>query len=139
MGWIAFAAHVVLLGMAALVNQMMVVFILIVATMLLSWQVGAEKNGACIGSKLVIKKESKSRFESHKDVCIRLGLTTDEEGLFVSWGLMPGRKYEEWWSDYNAKKRAHGSGLLWGYRVPGANRNKFTKHKHSISSFRSVP
>jgi hypothetical protein len=82
----------------------MVVLVLVVATMLLSGQIGAEKGGSCIGSRLAITAEKKSEYMSHKDVCIRLRLTREQEDLFISWGLMPALTYKEWWDDYDRIK-----------------------------------
>jgi hypothetical protein len=104
LGWSVYAAHVVLLGMTALASQVMVVFVLVVASMLLSGQIGAEKGGSCIGSRLAITAEKRSERMSHKDVCIRLRLTREQEELFISWGLMPASTYKEWWDDYDRIK-----------------------------------
>jgi hypothetical protein len=87
-----------------LASQVMVVLVLVVATMLLSGQIGAEKGGSCIGSRLAITAEKKSEYMSHKDVCIRLRLTREQEDLFISWGLMPALTYKEWWDDYDRIK-----------------------------------
>jgi energy-converting hydrogenase Eha subunit A len=86
-GWIGFATHVVSLGMAALVNQIISVTLLIAGTILVAKGVGEDDSE--IGSSLIMRQIDSIQGDFRAVAYARLGLSPTEEESMLAWNLFP--------------------------------------------------
>lgn len=96
-GWLLFATLVVSLGMATLVCQIMIVCILLISTVFVGYQIGAQRYriGRFMG---LVRNDSGDQFRAA--TYARLNLTPVEEQCMVNWHLFPQRSNESWWQKY---------------------------------------
>jgi hypothetical protein len=100
-GWIAFGCHVITLGMATLVIQIISVTLLLVASVLVARRIGDDEDS--IGSWLKIRREF--REGSRAAAYGRLNLTGKEEDSMIAWGIMPHRSNFFWWTNFEECKK----------------------------------
>ena len=113
LGWLGFGCHVVSLGMASLVSQLLSLFLLLAATVLVVYAVGDEE--AYIGSQLLLERKDSLEKDFRAATYARLNLSESEEASMVAWNLFPHKSNEKWWDryrDYQDKKEA-GALLDW--------------------------
>ncbi|KAK5173559.1 uncharacterized protein LTR77_002240 [Saxophila tyrrhenica] len=102
-GWIGFFCHIVALGMASLVNQMISVFVLIVSTWSAIYAIGTDHS--VVAGKLRIERhDGDTDMESRSRVYRRLDLTAEEVESLLGWSLMPPRLKQDWWRRYYGLK-----------------------------------
>jgi hypothetical protein len=102
-GWIAFTAHVISIGMSGLVTQLLTVFLIVVPTVLTVFKFGCDES--LIGSRLKAKIGTAGKgSEKRMDTYINLCLSEAEEKSMLEWSLMPHKDNESWWQVYNEKK-----------------------------------
>ena len=102
-GWIAFTAHVISIGMSGLATQLVTIFLIIVPTVLTIFKVGCDES--LIGSRLKARIETnKQGSEKRMDTYINLCLSETEEKSMLEWSLMPHKDNTSWWQLYNSKK-----------------------------------
>lgn len=99
-GWIAFGIHVVSLGMAAFLNQLLAVALLLVSTVLVTLRIGDDEYQ--IGSRLQIRRYDCVGPAFRAAALARLQLSTTQEDTMLAWGLFPQRSNEQWWRKYRA-------------------------------------
>ena len=98
-GWMAFACHLVILGMTALVNQLITVFILVSATLLASWRIGVDE--IHLASHLNITRfDHPEAKDTRTSAYLRLNLSATEEENCLAWSLLPQKTNQEWWRTY---------------------------------------
>lgn len=98
-GWVAFGCHIITLGMTSLFNQIITVFVLIVATLLTSERIGADNRH--IGSHLAINQfDHPDPYDSRTSAYVRLNLSYTEERKLLAWNLVPHESNQEWWRKY---------------------------------------
>lgn len=102
-GWLAFGAHIISLGMASLVCQLVTVALLVVPTLLVAWQIGVDASQ--VGQKLELT-HSDTGVPFRAAAYARLGLTPSEEQSMIVWNLFPHLSNEGWWSKYRKAKEA---------------------------------
>ena len=103
LGWISFGVHVITLGMACLVNQMITVSILIISTIVTAWRLSADKFG--VGSRLrFARRDHPDVGDSRSGAYIRLRLSYTEEQSMLGWNLLPQRSNESWWRRFRARQ-----------------------------------
>ena len=106
-GWVGFAVHVVSLGMAILVNQLITVALLLTATILIANRVGCDK--LHISSQIQAERFDETRGrESRSRTYLRMDLSRREEDAMLAWGLFPQRSNENWWARYRGGKAETG-------------------------------
>ncbi|KAI9860214.1 MAG: hypothetical protein M1813_006324 [Trichoglossum hirsutum] len=97
-GWIAFGAHIVSLGMTTLFCQIMSICLLFVSTVLAVRQIGTDRYR--IGQQMrLLREDSKERFR--EAAYARLLLTPEEENSMVQWHVFPQKSNKSWWDMYN--------------------------------------
>ena len=96
-GWLCFGVHIISLGMASLVCQLVTVAILVGPTLLVAWQIGVDVKH--IGRKLELT-HSDSGVPFRAAAYARLSLTPKEEDSMLLWNLFPHRSNQVWWSKY---------------------------------------
>ncbi|KAI2617251.1 hypothetical protein GGS26DRAFT_577266 [Hypomontagnella submonticulosa] len=97
-GWGAFGAHAISLGMTALFNQILCVVTLLVCTYLTATHVGDERGA--IGKKLWLEVDMGDTKWSRAPVYARLNMSNIEEDCMVRWSIMPQRTNTWWWNRY---------------------------------------
>jgi hypothetical protein len=104
-GWIAFTAHVISIGMSGVATQLVTVFLIVVPTVLTIFKFGCDES--LIGSRLKAKIETIGQgSDKRMDTYISLHLSEKEEKSMLEWSLMPHTDNETWWEEYNSKKLA---------------------------------
>lgn len=98
-GWVAFGAHVISLGMTVLFNQILSVCILLAATVLVVQQVGDRQDR--VGSYLSFNISVAGGNEFRAAAFARLRLSENEENSMIQWNLFPHRSNEHWWMKYH--------------------------------------
>jgi hypothetical protein len=102
LGWLGFACHVVSLGMAALVNQLITVAIIITATVLVANRVCCDEPH--IGSEIEVQRFDETLGNDKRSrTYLRIDLSQSEEDAMLAWGLFPQRSNEGWWNRYWAR------------------------------------
>lgn len=101
-GWIAFSIHVLSLGMAAFLNQLLAVALLLVSTVLVTLCIGDDE--CQIGSRLQIRRYDYVRPAFRAAALARLQLSTTQEDTMLARGLFPQRSNEQWWRKYRVVK-----------------------------------
>ncbi|KFA72445.1 hypothetical protein S40288_10289 [Stachybotrys chartarum IBT 40288] len=104
LGWTAFGAHAITLGMASLFTQILTVALLLVSTYLTAMHVGARSDA--VGSRLWLSVDVGDPAWSRRFSYARLRMTKSEEDSMVLWGLMPHRSNTWWWSRYRDTEAA---------------------------------
>jgi hypothetical protein len=101
LGWIAFGIHVVSLGMACLITQLVVVALLTSSTIVACRQIGSDREyvGGCMRIK---RADSPVPFRAA--AYARLELTPAQEHSMVLWNLFPHRSNKSWWNKYRSAK-----------------------------------
>jgi hypothetical protein len=97
-GWVAFGANVISLGMTVLFNQILSVCILLAATVLVVQQVGDRQDR--VGSYLSFNISVAEGNEFRAAAFARLRLSENEENSMIQWNLFPHRSNEHWWMKY---------------------------------------
>lgn len=97
-GWIFFATHIVSLGMTALFNQMLCVFVLAASSVITVLQIGDCRN--LIGTQLDFDIHTGDPAETRTPVYARLNLKEHEEQSMIQWNMFPHRTNERWWTRY---------------------------------------
>ncbi|KAI8935181.1 hypothetical protein NX059_007774 [Plenodomus lindquistii] len=100
-GWIAFGIHVVSLGMACLVTQLLVVALLTSSTIVACRQIGSDREH--VGGCMMIKRAD-SHVPFRAAAYARLELTPAQEQSMVLWNLFPHRSNKVWWNKYKVTK-----------------------------------
>lgn len=102
LGWLGFACHVVSLGMAVLINQLITVAILMIATVLVANRVCCDE--LHIGAEIEIQRfDETSGIDKRSRTYLRMDLSQSEEDAMLAWGLFPQRSNEGWWNRYGAR------------------------------------
>ncbi|KAK1987311.1 hypothetical protein LZ30DRAFT_745880 [Colletotrichum cereale] len=101
-GWVAFGIHIIALGMASLLAQILSAGLMLAATVATVRRLGCSSWEECrVGESLLLE-----RFDAPQDqdfrmaAYARLRLTTEEEGSMLLWSLMPHRSNNDWWVRY---------------------------------------
>lgn len=103
LGWLAFGCHIISLGMAALVNQIISVVVLVVATVLTTWRIGCSEYRT--GARLEISRSDDNILnESRSRAYARLDLSPVEEDSMLAWCLFPQMSNGAWWDKYRRCK-----------------------------------
>jgi hypothetical protein len=98
-GWVAFGCHIITLGMAALVNQIISVCVLVGATVVTVWRIGAVNDQ--IAYHLDFNRvDAEDPEDSRTGAYLRLKLTATEERMMVAWNLLPHESNKKWWQTY---------------------------------------
>lgn len=100
-GWAAFGIHVVALGMASLVCQLVTILLLILPTIVSAWEIGTDRRR--IGRRLCLVRED-ADLPFRAAAYARLGLSATEQESMLSWNLFPQKSNEAWWTKYNEAK-----------------------------------
>lgn len=103
-GWLAFTAHVISIGMSGLATQIVTVVLIVLPTVLTVRKWGCD-NDEIIGTRLratvTLNHDESAR---RQDAYVALRLTEEEDDSMVDWNLMPHRTNRLWWNEYKAKK-----------------------------------
>ncbi|KAI1448496.1 hypothetical protein F5Y02DRAFT_431294 [Annulohypoxylon stygium] len=102
LGWLAFGAHSVCLGMATFFNQILCVIVLVVCSFLKCRQVG--DRFYVVGTKLCLETDLGDSSWTRSLAYVRLDLSETEQDYMVHWNLFPQRKNEFWWNRYREKQ-----------------------------------
>ncbi|KAM0418759.1 hypothetical protein ACHAPT_012357 [Fusarium lateritium] len=97
-GWLAFGGHVVCLGQASLIHQLLAVVALVGGTVLAAWQVGDD--GSQIGSRLRIRRVDHKGKDFRAYAMARMNLSQKEEDMLLKWDLFPQRMNTIWWGKF---------------------------------------
>jgi len=97
-GWVAFACHVISLGMTCLFSQLLSVAVLIGGTVLKIYHYQDDKSR--IGFALVLQRIDESRRDFRAATYARLQLSQKEEESMIQWNLFPHESNEQWWERY---------------------------------------
>ena len=97
-GWVGFGCHVISLGMAALLNQLLTVVVVVGATALVVWKVGDDESR--IGKRLRIHRSDHPPPDWRATAISRLQLSRTEEDCLLTWNLLPQRSNEIWWQTF---------------------------------------
>lgn len=108
-GWIAFGVHIISLGMACLLSQILTVALLIAGTILAAGQIGTDRRH--VGRKIVLDC-TKSDVPFRAATYANLDLTPKQEDSMVLWNLFPHRSNKLWWLKYRDAK-SRGSFTSW--------------------------
>lgn len=119
-GWLGFGGHVISLGMAALLNQLLAVAVLVGATVLVAWQVGDDEFQ--IGQRLCIKRSDHPLPDWRAPAMARLNLLPSEEDFLSAWNLFPQRSNKVWWQTFRDCKENPESFLNWAELLKAADR-----------------
>ena len=138
-GWAGFAAHVVSLGMAILVNQLITVALLLIATILIANGVGCDK--VHISYQIQAERFDETRgSESRSRAYLRMDLSRREEDAMLAWGLFPRRTNENWWVRYRGGKAETGraafdewKGGFWKPTSTTVDKSEVTVRKRAYS------
>lgn len=101
-GWIAFAIHVISIGMSTLPVQIYTVLLVVISSVLTVHCVGTNENH--IGRCLSVTRDE--NFKSNPEpgrrlrTYIDLDLSEEEEAVMLDWNLFPKRCNSTWWDDY---------------------------------------
>lgn len=98
LGWLAFAAQVVSLGMSCLFVQILTVFVVCLSTVLVTGQIGSDEQ--CVGKCLLLKKTR----EEGSPAYVGLVLNDTEKDSMISWGFFPKRSDSSWWDMHNTRE-----------------------------------
>lgn len=101
LGWLAFGIHVVSLGMACLITQLVAVALLISSTIVACRQIGSDPRS--VGRRLQLKRVD-SHVPFRAAAYARLELTPAQEHSMVLWNLFPHRSNKVWWNKYRLSK-----------------------------------
>jgi len=110
MGWVAFACHVISLGMTCLFGQLLSVVVLIGATVLKIHHYQDDKS--CIGSALVMQRIDEPGRDFRAAAYARLQLSQKEEESMMQWNLFPHTSNEHWWARYRRCTTEHKLGAF---------------------------
>ena len=116
-GWFFFAAHVITIGQASLLVQILSVLVLCGATVLLACDVGTQ--GDRIGSRITVepdpldelkplafpKDHEHGNLDRRQNAYVFLEAKEAEIESMVSWGLAPHRTNTSWWAEFDGKAR----------------------------------
>ena len=106
-GWVGFGCHVVTIGMAYLLNQLISVAVLLLSTLLFVY--GIKANKGLVANCVQIRRFDETKEpESRSRIYLRLDLTTAEEDSLITWGLIPQRSNENWWTRFRTRKAETG-------------------------------
>ena len=101
-GWVAFGVHIVALGMADLVNQILCVAVLVCSTLLVARHVGDDVY--TVGKRLCLEVQRGNPTWTRWAAYTRLALTNVEEESMVHWNLFPQRTNRFWWNRYRERQ-----------------------------------
>jgi hypothetical protein len=99
-GWLGFGLHVVSLGMADLLNQLLAVAVLLGSSAMVAWRVGDDETQ--IGRRLCIKRSDHPLPDFRAAAMARLNPSPSEEDSLLAWGLFPHRSNTNWWRKFRA-------------------------------------
>lgn len=102
LGWIGFGGHVVSLGMASLVNQLLTIVVLLSSTWITTFGIGTDSS-VVAGNLKIERFEEDLGQESRARVYHRLEMSKEEEELMIRWCLMPSRSKADWWTRYQSR------------------------------------
>lgn len=111
-GWVAFACHVISLGMTCLLGQLLSVAVLIGGTVLKIYHCQDDKSR--IGSALVMRRIDEPGRDFRAAAYARLQLSQKEEKSMIQWNLFPHKSNEHWWERYRQCTTEHALG---GFQV----------------------
>lgn len=104
-GWVAFGCHVLALGMACLLNQILSVLLLLVTTVLVVRRIGDSETR--IASRLQLRRLDSTVPGHRSTTYAKLALTSKEEASMLAWNLFPHRSNESWWKQYRQLQIGH--------------------------------
>ena len=110
LGWLGFGCHVISLGMASLVSQLLSVSLLLAVTVLVVYAVGDEE--AHIGSQLLLERNDSPGKDFRAAAYARLYLSESEEASMVAWNLFPHKSNKKWWDRYRDCQDEREAGAL---------------------------
>lgn len=114
-GWGGFALHVVSLGMALLINQLITVVVLILSTVLVANRFGAQM--LSVGSEIQVERfDEVGGRDSRSRAYLRMDLSKTEEATMLAWGLFPQRSNTDWWAKYREGGAETGRGAFDGWK-----------------------
>lgn len=98
-GWAAFGVHIIALGMASLVCQILTVAVMLVATLATTYELGTDRY--CVAGRLrIARTDTGDTFRAA--MYASLGLGEEEEQCMVNWNLCPQRTNAVWWEMYRS-------------------------------------
>jgi hypothetical protein len=97
-GWLGVGGHVVCLGQASLISQLLTVAVIVGGTVLTAWQAGDDEGE--IGHRLSIKRSDHSCPDFRAYAMARLKLSQKEEDSLLAWNLFPQRTNTVWWDTF---------------------------------------
>lgn len=103
-GWVAFSCHVICIGMAELLSQILTVAVLVGATVFMIYGVGAEHKN--IGSRLCVSRVVHPGSDRRTAMYVRMDLTPTEERSMLAWSLFPHESNTVWWDKYRDAQAA---------------------------------
>ena len=149
-GWLAFGAHVITIGMSILVTQIITVVLIVVPTIGICLDLSRKRtcNSHKIGCRLratVVRWGADAQEKRRMDAYARLNLDENGEKQLKKWDLTPDDSNADWWEQYQGKKEhyqrawrqaneqageqtRHGAGGLTG-----------TEHGQELSTLQSPP
>lgn len=97
-GWMGFGVHMVCLGMTSLLNQILAITLLLIATVLVAQRV--DDKDTYIGHQLEIRREDIKGPDFRAAAMARLELSTAQENTMLAWNLFPQKSNTDWWQKY---------------------------------------
>ena len=104
LGWLSFGIHVISLGMAKLLNQLLAVAVLLISTILVAWKIG--DNDSWVGSRLLFERYDFDGPDFRAAAMARLELSPTEEDTMLAWNLFPQKTNQAWWQKYRISQAA---------------------------------
>ena len=107
LGWLAFAVHVIAIGLSSLPTQMISVAILLISTLIVVYHVGNDSSQ--VGRRLNITVDKKAMMKRHKEAFLYLNPTKEERKVLKNYLLLPYRMEQDaasqgnkdWWEEWD--------------------------------------
>lgn len=111
LGWIAFACHVITLGMTILFNQIMTVAVLILSTILAAHRVGDDDSRIADNIKILREDAALGERNYRSTTYAQLRLSDSDIDSMLLWNLFPHRSTTDWWLWFKRVCDGHSDGF----------------------------
>ena len=106
LSWLCFVLHILALGMASLMHQILAVGVVSISTISLVRGVGVDDTR--IANLRLFKYEYLTTPDTRSEAYARLRLSQEEEDGLVAWSLIPQKRNTTWWQKFDRMKaRTH--------------------------------
>jgi len=134
-GWLAFGAHVITIGMSTLVSQIVTVVIIVLPTILMVMGFGSDdlRVGSRLQANIFDFPHVSEAAQRRLDMYSFLNLSKDQEDSLRRWGLAPHETNTTWWDEYENRKKRYNEDEN-GHSKPLIDIPTFEERKNALES-----